>query len=310
MTPEASLNKEYLTKILDNNEPLVKSELSHLSNLSVDDLELLKQFWAKTDTERRREVILNLARLGQSNFKLNFSDIFLFCLRDPDPKVRAGSIVGLEEEENYQHISPIVHLLAEDSSAEVRETAIIALGEYALLGEIGKLPDSATKEVYHALLAVLDDKSTSLEMQCLTLEAIAPFNLPRIKGLIEGAYRSDNTKLKSSAIRAMGRNCNLFWLTDLLTELGSNDAEVRHAAVNAIGEIGSEEALPNLLNLLEDEDTRVQEAAIKALGEIGGEEARLSLNKLTRNPQQRIRQAAKSALKELDICEDPLSPSL
>jgi HEAT repeat protein len=309
MTPETSSNKKYITEILDHNEPLAKSELNHLSNLSVDDLEFLKQFWQKTNAERKREIILNLIRLGQHDFKLNFSDIFLFCLHDLDPKVRAGAIVGLEEEEHYQYISPMIQLLEGDSSTEVREAAVIALGKFALLGEIGKLPTSSTKEVYHALLTVLDDKSKPTEMQCLALEAIAPLNLPRIKGLIEGAYHSNNAKLKASAIRAMGRNCNLFWLTDLLAELGNNDAEVRYEAVNAIGEIGSEKALPNLQKLLEDEDARVQEAAIRALGKIGSEEAILLLNKLTRNPEQRIRRAAKSALKELDFCEDPLSPT-
>jgi HEAT repeat protein len=310
MTAETSPPKKYIAEILDHNEPLAKSELNHLSTLSADDLEFLKQFWQKTNTERKREIILNLIRLGQNDFKLNFSEIFLFCLHDPDPKVRAGAIVGLEEEESYQYISPMIHLLEEDSSAEVREAAVIALGKFALLGEIGKLSTSSTKEVYHALLAVLDDKSTSIAMQCLALEAIAPLNLPRIKGLIEKAYHSNNAKFKASAIRAMGRNCNLFWLTDLLAELRNNDAEIRYEAANSIGEIGSEEALPNLQKLLQDEDARVQEAAIRALGKIGSEQARLFLNKLTRNPEQRIRQAAKSALKELDFCEGPLSPSL
>lgn len=310
MTPELSSRKKYIASILDHNELLTKSELNHLSNLTSSDLEFLEQFWVKTDTERRRQIILNLVKLGQSNFKLNFSDIFFFCLHDPDPEVRANAIVGLEEEEDYHYVSPLVHLLAGDSSVEVREAAARALGKFALLGEIGKLPAASTEKVYNALLEVLDNKSTSTKMRCLALEAIAPLNLPRVKSLIEDAYHSNDIELKASAIRSIGRNCNLSWLTDLLNELGSKDAEVRYESVNSIGEIGSEEALPGLIRLLEDGDTRLQEAAIKALGEIGGEEARQTLNKLTRNPQQQIRKAAKSALKELDLCDDPLSPSL
>ena len=241
---------------------------------------------------------------------MNFSEIFHFCLRDPDPRIRAGAIVGLEEEENYEYIHPMIQLLEKDRSVEVREAAVLALGKFAMMGEMGKLSTSSTEKVYHALLAVLDDKSTSTEMQSLALEAIAPLNMPRTKGLIEDAYHSNNIKLKASALRAMGRNCNLFWLTDLLAELRNNDAELRYEAVNAIGEIGSEEALSDLQKMLEDKDTRIQEASIKAIGKIGNEEARSYLNKLTRNPEQRIRRAAKSALKELDFCEDPLSPSL
>jgi HEAT repeat protein len=310
MTTEAASKKKYIAEILDRNVLLTKSALSQLSSLIGSDLEFLKQFWAQTDPEHRRQIILNLVKLGQSNFKLNFGDIFFFCLHDPDSEVRVNAIAGLEEEENYQYISPLVHLLTEDRSGRVREAAARALGKFALLGEIGKLSASATNEVYHALLSVLDDKSTPAEMKYLALEAIAPLNLPRVKALIEEAYHSDDFQHKAGALRAMGSNCNLSWLTDLLSELGSTNAEIRYEAVRAIGQIGSERALPGLIKLIEDSDARVQEAAIKALGEIGGQEARQSLNKLTRNLQQRIRQAAKAALKELDFCEDPLSPSL
>lgn len=307
---ETDSKKKYIAKILDLNELLTKSALSQLTSLTSSDLEFLKQFWAQTDTERRCNIISNLVKLGQSNFKLDFSSIFFFCLHDPDPEVRVNAIVGLEEEENYRYVSPLVHLLTEDSSVRVRETAARALGKFALLGEIGKLSASATNEVYQALLSVLDDKSTPITMKCLVLEAIAPLNLPRVKSLIEEYYHNDDVKIKASALRAIGSNCNISWLADLLSELGNDNAEIRYEAVHAIGEIGSNEALPGLSRLLEDSDARVQEAAIKALGEIGGPEAMQSLNKLARNPQQRIRQAAKAALKELDFCEDPLSPIL
>jgi HEAT repeat protein len=153
----------------------------------------------------------------------------------------------------------------------------------------------------------MDNKAETAEVKRRALEAISPFNLPRVKELIEQAYHTDDVKLKSSAIYAMGRNCDSAWLTILMTELNNNEAEIRYEAANACGELGAEEAVPRLLKLIEDEeDDQVQEAAIKALGQIGGEHAKQTLNKLAKNPQPRIREAAKSALEEIQFCEDPL----
>lgn len=306
MRQETASNKKYIAVTLDPNELLVQSKLVHLSNLNEGDMDFLKQSWAGTTTERRRQVISQLVKLSLTNFRVNFSEIFFFCLHDPDARVRAEAIAGLAEEEDYRYISPLIHLLAKDSSAEVREAAVVALGKFAVLGEMGKLSTTSTNEVYHALLAVLDDRAAGNDLQCLALEAIAPLNLPRVKGLIEAAYRSKSAKRKLCALRAMGRNCDVIWLAILARELDSENAEARYEAAHAISGLGSEEALPYLIKLSEDKDSRVQEAAIHGLGEIGSYESRRALSKLSKSPQQRIRQTAQAALKELDFGEDQL----
>jgi HEAT repeat protein len=299
--------KKHIAQVLAPDELLVTSKLSHLSNLDEADLEFFKQSWERTSEGRKRQVISQLVHLGQTNFRLDFSSIFLFCLSDPDSMVRADAIAGLAEEEDYRYISPLVSLLKGDSSAGVREAAIVALGKFALVGELRKLSYASTNKVYQALLTVLDDSSAGDKLHCLALEAIAPLSLPRVKELIEKAYRSSNLSMKTCALRAMGHNCDMSWLTILIRELGSDNAKMRYAAVQAIGEIGSDEALPYLIQLSRDKDTQVQEAAIKGLGEIGGETARETLNRLIRSPQPRVRKAAKAAMSELNVYEEPSS---
>lgn len=306
MRQEAASNKKHIVATLDPTELLVPSKLIHLSNLNESDLDFLKQSWAITSTERRRQVISQLVKLSQTNFRVNFSEIFFYCLYDPDAQVRTEAVAGLADEENYRHISPLIQLLARDSSAEVKEAAVVALGKFAVLGEMGKLSDASTNEVYQALLAVLDDKSAGSELQCLALEAIAPLNLPRVPDLIKAAYRSKGSERKLCALRAMGRNCYEPWLSILVRELDSDNAEVRYEAAHAISELGAEEALPYLVRLSADKDSRVQESAIRGLAEIGSEEARQALNKLASSPQQRVSQAARAALKELIFDEEPL----
>jgi HEAT repeat protein len=310
MTAESSSRTQHIAEIFDSSKPLVNSKLVYLSDLNVTELEFLKEIWAKADATRRHQVISQLVHLNEVDLRLDFSRVFVFSRHDPDEAIRIKAIASLETEENHRLINPLMQSLKEDSSPKVRAAAVIVLGKFALLSERGNLSVHYRDEIYTALLGVLDNKTETAEVKRRALEAISPLNFPRVKELIEQAYHTDDIKLKASSLYAMGRNCNPMWLTILLNELNSVEAEIRYEAANACGELGIEEAVPHLLGLIKDEDDQVQEAAIKALGEIGGEQAKQALNKLTKNPRPRIHQAVKSALKELLFCEDPLSSDL
>jgi HEAT repeat protein len=307
MATELSPRIQHIAEIFDSSKPITSSKLVYLSDLNNEELKFLKEIWADADVSRRHQIISQLVHLSEVDIKLDFSGVFVICLHDTDATIRAQAIAGLDGEKNYTLITPLLQALKEDSSAEVRAAIAIALGKFALLCELGKLPAHFTDKIYTALLNVLDNKMETAVVKRRALEAISPFRLPRVKELIEQAYNGNDTKLKASAIYAMGRNCDSVWLTTLLAELNNDEAEIRYEVANACGELGSEEAVPHLIKLAEDEDHQVQEAAIKALGEIGGEQAKQALNKLAKNPKPRIREAAKSALKEVHFCEDPLS---
>jgi len=304
---ELSPRIQHIAGILDSSKPIASSKLVYLSDLNNEELKFLEELWADADASRRHQIISQLVHLSEVDIKLDFSSVFVLCLHDTNATIRTQAIAGLDGEENYTLITPLLHTLKEDSSAEVRAATAVALGKFALLCELGKLPSHFTDKIYTALINVLDNKAETAVVKRRALEAISPFSSPRVKELIEQAYNGDDTKLKASAIYAMGRNCDSEWLTILLAEINNDEAEIRYEVANACGELGSEEAVPHLIELVEDEDNQVQEAAIKALGEIGGEQAKQALSKVTKNPKSRIREAAKSALKEVNFCEDPLS---
>jgi HEAT repeat protein len=307
MAAELSPRMQHIAEIFDSSKPVASSKLVYLSDLNSEELKFLEEIWINADAARRHQVISQLVHLSEVDFRLDFSGVFALCLSDPDETIRIQATTGLDGEENYLLITPLLRALKEDNSAKVRAAAATDLGKFALLGELGKLPSHYKNKIYTALLEVLENKAEAAGVRRRALEAVSPFNLPRVKELIEQAYHTDDAKLKSSAIYAMGRNCDSAWLTTLMTELNSNEAEIRYEAANACGELGAEEAVPHLLNLIKDEDYQVQEAAIRALGQIGGEQAKQALNKLAKNPQPGIRQAAKSALEEIHFCENPLS---
>jgi HEAT repeat protein len=306
MAAEFSPRMQHISEIFDSSKPVTSSKLIYLSDLSSEELKFLGEIWVDADAARKQQVISQLVHLSEVDFKLDFSGIFGFCLNDPDEAIRMQATTGLDGEENYLLITPLLRALKEDDSAEVRAAAAVAIGKFAILGELGKIPTHYKDKIYAALLEVLEKKIEVAVVRRRALEAVSPFNLPRVKELIEQAYHTDDIKLKASAIYAMGRNCDFAWLTTLVSELNSNESEIRYEAANACGELGAEEAVPHLLKLIEDEDHQVQEAAIAALGQIGGEQAKQTLNKLAKNPQPRIHQAAKSALEEIHFCEDPL----
>jgi len=306
MPGELSPMKRQIADILDPSKTLTRSKLVSLSNLNIEDIEFFTKKWPETDLQHRREIISQLTHLSEVDLKLNFSAVFILCLSDADEEIRTQAAAGLEGEDNYLLVDPLLKVLKEDTSAKVRAATAVTLGKFALQGELGNLPYHYSEKVFRALFEVLDKTGEPIDVKRRALEAISPFNRPDVKDLIVAAYNTNDIKLKTSAVLAMGRNCDLAWLPTLLIELNSEQAEMRYEAAGALGELGADEAVPQLMDAISDKDERIREAAIKALGEIGTEPAKLALNKLMKSSEPTIRDAAESALKEIQFCEDPL----
>jgi HEAT repeat protein len=295
-----------ISRILNNNAPPSNAELGYLSELEDEELDLFNEAWSEISQGRRRELVSNLVRLSETNFRLDFTRIFSLCLEDDDPEIRIQAINGLAEDENQHHVALLAEIMESDSSEDVRATAVTALGRFAMLAELGELAGRNTSRVYKTLLDIVDSEAESAELKSLALEAISPLNMPRINELIEKYYRSEDNILKTSAIRAMGRNCDPCWLDVLANEIHNSDAGIRYEVARTCGEIAIDEAIPHLRKLLRDENLWIREAVVYALESIGSENARQELDKLTRNPEPKIRESARQAIKELDWDKDIL----
>jgi HEAT repeat protein len=299
--------EEIITHLGNGDKPLLNSKLAELSNLNPEEMALLEKAWVSIEPKRRGQIMYRLVELAENNFELDFDDIFKSRLKDPDAEVRSKAIEGLWESEEASLIEPLIELLEQDSSEEVQATAATALGKFAMLAELKKLRPSHKSKVCQALLAVIDDEDKPIEVKRRALEAAAPLSLPQMEKAIVKAYQSGETKLKTSAIFAMGKSCNHSWLPILIRELASTDAEIRYEAAGACGELGEKEAVPYLAELIDDPDVDVQLAAIQALGKIGGPEAKDCLEQCLNDSSEVTQQAAEQALYELEAGEDPLS---
>ncbi len=299
--------EDYLAELKDVDRPLVSSGLARLSNLPPNELVLFLEAWSCLDTGRRRDIVGKLVEMAEENTSLNFDDIFLACLSDADDEVKVSAIEGLWEYEGRSLIDPLIELLKGEGNESVRAAAATALGKFTLLAELGELPSRDGDRLERALVEVIANVADRPEVRRRAVEAVAVFSKDEVSQIIQEAYRSDDHKMRVSAIYAMGMSCDPHWLPILLEELGNPDAEMRFEAVVACGEMEEEQAVPRLVSLIDDPDSQVQISAIAALGKIGGSEAENALRRCLERNDEHVRDAAMEAVEELERSVDPFS---
>ena len=299
--------EQYLAELRDLSKPMAISKLANLSDLFPEEADIFRREWADIDVTRRRQIVGQLAELAEDNLELDFDEVFRSCLTDADGEVREKAIEGLWGCEERSLIDPLIRLLLEDVEHPVRAAAADGLGRFALLAELGKLPESDAHRVEEALLTAFNQGNEQLNVRRRVLEAISPLTKPQVEEMIRQAYRSDSLEFQVSAVYAMGRSCNPGWLPVILKELRSPDPQLRFEAVRACAELEAEEAVPNLIELTRDSDAEVQISAIEALGRIGGGEAKEGLQQCLDSSEDVIRQASQEALEEIGFWEDPSS---
>jgi len=283
------------------------SRLYDLSGLDREEAREVEIVWRELPARTRREVILTLVEVAESDFEADFGAVFRLALNDPDAMVRQAAVEGLWEEEDVRLVPRLATCLREDPAPNVRAAAAALLGQFLLLGELGKIRPIPHRQAFEALLATCRSAQETLEVRRRALESLAYSGEEEVADLISEAYRHPEEKMRVSAVFAMGRSADERWAVYVLKELLSPSPEMRFEAARACGELGLEEAIPTLIELVEDVDAEVQEAAIWALGQIGGDEARSVLRRCLRSDSEAIRDAARDALRELEFLHGDLS---
>jgi HEAT repeat protein len=268
-----------LARLRDTSQPVPMASLYHLSDLAGADLAAFEAFWPELSTERRAAIVQNLQEISEANLEVSFDAVFRLAMEDESPEARAVAIRALWESEDPTLMAPLIDYMLHDPDPLVRAAAASGLGRYVYLGELEELPEAQVRRVEDNLLAVIsgDDE---LEVRRRALEALAYSDRPQVAELIRSAYTSNETKLRVSAVFAMGRTADAEWESQVLEEMKSSEPEMRFEAVRAAGELELTEAAQELADLTDDEDQQVREAAIWSLGQVGGEVARETLTQL------------------------------
>jgi len=281
----------------DPNFPTV-SELSALSDLTLPEQAQVRQEWMTIPEERRYITLQKLTAASEKELTLHLGRLLRVALGDESSRVRALAVAGLWEVTEESLIGPLVDLLYNDASEEVRAAAAGALGAYVLAGELDEIDPAQAMRVEEALLSVLHSENELLTVQCRALESIAYSGETGVRQLIDDAYYSQYEEMRVSALNAMARSADIRWRDAAQAELISPDTAMRAAAARACGELEHKEALPDLFEILSDEEKEVRLAALFALGRIGGKDAVEILTAAATSEDEEEAAAAEEALED------------
>ena len=295
-----------LGELCDEGKLLSGQLLARLSGLSRAERDAFVQCWQGLNVERRREAIAKMVELAEESFEIDFMVLFRSCLEDADSVVRQHAIEGLWEDETANLVEPLLRLFSTDPDAGVRAAAAMSLGRFVFLAECDELDAPRMAKIRQALERAIEDPQEDPEVIRRAIESIAYINDERVRGIIDRAYEQGDSRMRESAVFAMGRSADLIWSETVLEELQDTSAAMRYEAVRACGELQLKRAVGPLIRLVQDPDREIQGLAIWSLGQIGGERARIALGRFAESDDELLSTAALEALDELEFAVRPM----
>jgi HEAT repeat protein len=273
---------ELVRSLQNSNEPPAPEQLSELSDLETPQLHELTEAWPALAPERRLHILKGLRQLADEHFELTFEAINRMALQDEDARARQVAIDSLWESQDSGLVRPLLHLLADDPAAEVREAAATALGQFVYLGELEKLSQDLVQELEEGLLRSMAQDDSQPVRQAV-LASLGYSSRAGVASLIQRAYASGEEGQTQASLRAMGRSADEAWAPQVMAELYHAGPRVRQEAAHAAGELALQQAARELIYLLEDVDRQVRREAIWALGQVGGRRAVEALEALSKS---------------------------
>ena len=276
-----------------------------LSHLVSTDLEAVARAWSTLSVERRLEILTQLNQAERQNARLDFNPIYGVAISDDEPRVRRLAVDSIVTENGPVLLERLITLSTDDPDPYVREAAVARLGPFALMAELGELPEPWADRLRSLLLDIHNDMDAPIGVRREALASVGYLDSLAVERAIEVGFEDEAFQLW--AMRAMGRTANPDWLDTLTDESGHPDPAVRQEVARAAGELADERATETIADLVDDSELEVRLAAIKALGQIGGDEARETLIYALEDERPVIREAAERAINELEEDEDPLA---
>ena len=293
-----------LDSLLDEDTRLHQHYLYRLSDLDPTEIASLEKAWQDVPLLRRQALMEYLEEFGSTDTLLSFEAVARKAIDDNDPKVRSLAIRILNEYEAKDLIPNYINILIEDSDANVRAEAALALGRFVYLGELDELPKKTQQEIETFLLKTIDDDQAKI-VRRRALEAVSFSNREEVPALIQKAFDSGDKEWMISAIFSMGRSADRIWSDNVIMMLEDKTPAIRAEAACAAGELEIKETVLQLMELLDDVDDDVRSASIWSLSQIGGKGVRQSLEWLFKQAEDHNEiNLLEAALDNLAFTED------
>ncbi len=254
--------------------PVRATDVARLSDLDRAGAGALAEAWPRYDEATRIAIVRLMEALAEERVELIFSRALRPALEDDSPVVRQVAIAALWEDASTDLLDRLLNMLESDPSIDARAEAAKGLGHFAALAAADELDDTQADALRARLLDAATDPEQTSVIQRRAIEAVGAFGKDdEVREAIETAHGSEDQSMQASALFAMGRSHDPYWLDLLLGELASGEAELRFEAARACGLVGHDDLVPELIALCDDEDMEVRHAAITSLGQIGGRAA-------------------------------------
>jgi HEAT repeat protein len=305
MTGKPITFQTVLDVLLDEQKRLTRRVLEQFSDIDPESLRALLEAWPRVARARKLLFLSGLSSLMDSDVIVSFEELGRALLTDADAAVRAQAMRLLAETDDPRLVPVLIDLLEHDEEVEPRVEAARLLGEFVLLGELGRLPDGLQRTVEDALLRMEAGEGRA-ELRRRALEALGYSSRFEVPVLIESAFRRQDPYWVASALVAMGRSSDERWEEHVVSMLLHDDSRIRLPAAETAGELSIQAAGPILLKMLEDEeDEAVTTAALWSMSQIGGEEIRIYLQSLLDKAEDDAQiEFLEDALDNLSFTED------
>ena len=257
-----------------------------LSDLDDADIAAIKPIWAQLKPGTRRKIMRALAETCETDFMLDYRTMGSLGLDDSDPGVRQAAINALWMDDSVGLMNRLMVMARNDPALDVRAAAILELGRFIALGDLGDLPEETTRPAQELAIKIWQDSAEPIDTRRRALEAISRCSHPMVNAAITEAYAGDEHLLRVSAVFAMGSTCDERWADTIMVEIENDDPEMRYEAARAAGALELVEAVPVLGRLAEEDNRETLMVVIWSLGEIGGKEALRFLAELAQQAEE------------------------
>jgi HEAT repeat protein len=264
-------SNDVIANLIDLSKPFNPQYLHFFSDISTDNLELIKAIWADIDPTRKYNLLKDLETLMEVDTLVSCDDFGYFALDDEDPLVKSQAIHLFWETSDIKLISTFVDFLKNNPNNDVKQAAASVLGRFVLLGELDEIPEESANQVQDFLISEYLSTPNTITKQRI-LESLGYSSREKVNQFIKLALKKNDKDWQLAALLAISRSVDPKWGKVVMEKLNDIDPEIQIEAIKAAGELEIASAKDFLIKLLSNtesyEEAHLQ--AVWALAKIGG----------------------------------------
>ena len=301
--PNDFSQNEIIENLRDETQPIKPQHLHFFSDITSNDLELVKKVWPDLSQERKASLIRNLEKLMEVDTLVSCDDFAFFALEDQDPIVKSQAIHLLWECVDLKLADRFLQILRDDTDPELTASAASGLGKFVLLGELEEIPETQARNILNTLIEKYLTSDKALVRQRI-LESLGYSDNAQINGFIADAIKQPQKEWVLAALFAISRSANEKWSKIVLEKLNDLDPDVQMEAIKAAGELEIASAKETIIEILENSDPEedIHLQAIWSLSMIGGNDVHKLFDKLLEmNESEEEADMLETALDNLEL---------